>query len=126
MLLPKLQGSEEAARAAVAAYRFEHVFDEVAGRRQLEADGYEDAWDSFDEDELEMTRLAPQVPYRQALRRLAQAFPELELRVLELVDGVRAAEHNSRPCVPLWPCGHGRLAHEWPSVGATDAVTGLL
>jgi hypothetical protein len=97
----------------VAAYRFEHVFDEVAGRRQLEANGYEDAWDSFDEDELEMTRLR----YRQALRRLAQAFPELELRVSELVDGVRAAEHNSRPC----PCGHGRLA-QWPWVLQTQSL----
>ena len=55
--------------------------------------------------------------YRQALKRLGAAFPELELCVQEQLEGVRAAEHSSRPC----PCGHGRLA-QWPWALQTEAL----
>ena len=48
------------------------------------------------------------VQYKFALRRLAEAFPELELPA-KLHEGLRASEVPTRPC----PCGAGQLA-QWP------------
>ena len=73
----------------------------------MEAGGEDasDLWASYDEDGVEIERIT----YRRALKRLSEAFPELELQVSELLEGVRADERNSRAC----PCGTGRLP-QWP------------
>ena len=47
------------------------------------------------------------------LKQLSEAFPELELQVSQLLEGVCTDEHNSRVC----PCGTGRLP-QWPWVAA--------
>ena len=101
----RLFGSEEAAVACARAFQLECEISDIPQRRAWEAEGVENAWEDYDEDEVELRKLR----YAQALRRLGRAFPELELQVSEQVEGVQASEHNSRPC----PCGHGRLA-QWP------------
>ena len=99
--------STEEVAAAAAAHAYESSVDALASILEDEAEGYDtsEARIDFDEDEVEIERLR----YKQALKRLAAAFPELELDVPALLGDVRANEHNSRAC----PCGDGRLI-QWP------------
>ena len=96
-------GSEEAARAAAAAsYMEQQLPDEhINEEGEVEEDEY------HNEEAEEMAR----VRYKHALRRLASAFPELDVDVARLCAGLPATEQNTRPC----PCGAGVLAR-WPWV----------
>ena len=62
-------------------------------------------WEKEDRKDHEETA-KPQ--YKIALRKLAEAFTELELRA-GLHEGLHAHEQRTRPC----PCGAGQLAR-WP------------
>ena len=109
----RLFGSEEAAIASGLASRYEEARNwlvgcqEDAAREAVEgrAEGDEDPWAGYDHENTERVELL----YKQQLRRLAAAFPELELNVAEQLMGMHANEHNSKTC----DCGHGKLAR-WP------------
>ena len=81
---------------------------------EAEAAGADDAWDGFDEEELDIRKLV----YKRALKQLRIEFPELELQLSEQVEGVKAAASSCRPC----PCGHGLFAHQWPWMLRTEAL----
>jgi len=68
---------------------------------------------AYNEEEEDLAR----VRYRHALRRLAKAFPELEVPVPELCAGLQADQQCTRPC----PCGAGLLA-KWPWVLQTPQL----
>lgn len=87
------------------ARQYERYLGDLDMRREHEAGGGENGWESWDEDELEMARIR----YRKAHRELSHACPELQLNMPELLDGVPPNESNSYPC----PCGHGRVMR-WP------------
>ena len=101
----------EAAKAAATADRYEASMHFLARILEAEKDGDDasEMWIDYDEDGVEIRRLQ----YKRMLKQLSEAFPELELQVSQLVEGVRADEYNSRAC----PCGTGRLP-QWPWVAA--------
>jgi len=104
-------GCAEAAKAAATAERYEASIHFLARILEAEKDG-DDAsewWTDYDEDGVEIRR----IQYKRMLKRLSEAFPELELQVPQLLEGVSADEHNSCAC----PCGAGRLP-QWPWVAA--------
>ena len=110
-LYEKVFGSMEAAKAAATADRYEASMHFLAQILQAEKEGDDasELWCDFDEDGVEIRR----IQYRRMLKRLSEAFPELELQIPQLLEGVRADEHNSRAC----QCGTGRLP-QWPWVTA--------
>lgn len=110
-LYEKVFGSIEAAKAAATAERYENSRHFLARIIEAENEG-DDASEwrmDYDEDGVEIQRLQ----YKRMLKQLHEAFPELELQVPQLLEGVHADEHNSRAC----PCGTGRLP-QWPWVTA--------
>ena len=96
-------GSEEAAMAVEAA----RVREGCMPEKFVGDEGM------YNEEEEEVAR----VRYLYALRRLAKAFPELEVPVPELCAGLQAALQCTRPC----PCGVGLLAR-WPWVLQTTGL----
>lgn len=110
-LYEKVFGSMEAAKAAATAERYEASMHFLAQILQAEKEGDDasELWCDYDEDGVEIRR----IQYRRMLKRLSEAFPELELQIPQLLEGVRADEHNSRAC----QCGTGRLP-QWPWVTA--------
>ena len=92
---PQVFGSKEAALAAAAARELERLLPENFV-------GDEGAYNEEDED-------LARARYKHALRKLAKAFPELEVLVPELCAGLQANQQCTRPC----PCGAGLLA-KWP------------
>jgi len=101
----------EAAKAAATADRYECSMHFLARILEAEKDGLDasELWCEYDEDGVEIRR----IQYKRMLKRLSEAFPELELQVAQLLEGVRADEHNSCAC----PCGTGRIP-QWPWVAA--------
>lgn len=110
-LYEKVFGSMEAAKAAATADRYESSMLFLAQIREAEKEGDDasELWIDYDEDGVEIRR----IQYRRMLKRLSEAFPELKLQIPQLLEGVRADEHNSRAC----PCGTGSLP-QWPWVTA--------
>ena len=113
-LYDKVFGSMEAAKAAATAERYEnsmHLLAEIreAEKQLEEGDDASELWIDYDEDGVEIQR----IQYKRMLKQLSEAFPELELQVSQLLEGVCTDEHNSRVC----PCGTGRLP-QWPWVAA--------
>ena len=100
---PLVFGSEEAALAVHAARWLEDRLPE-------QFVGDEGAYNEEEED-------VARVRYRHALRRLAAAFPDLEVPVPELCAGLQADLQCTRPC----PCGAGLLA-KWPWVLQTPQL----
>ena len=96
---PHLFGSKEAAEAAGAAERMEAEMlpDGIDLDRDVDWEGW------YDEDADELARLK----YKQAMRRLLHAFPELNPCPIL----AHASQYATRPC----PCGRGVLA-KWPWV----------
>ena len=113
-LYDKVFGSMEAAKAAATAERYENSMHLLAQIREYEkeleeGDDASELWIDYDEDGVEIQR----IQYKRMLKQLSEAFPELELQVSQLLEGVCADEHNSCAC----PCGTGRLPR-WPWVAA--------
>ena len=111
-LYDKVFGSMEAAKAAATAERYENSMHLLARIRENvkeleEGDDASEFWIEYDEDGVEIQR----IQYKRMLKRLSEAFPELELQVSQLLEGVCADEYNSHAC----PCGTGRLP-QWPWV----------
>ena len=100
---PQVFGSKEAALAAAAARELERLLPENFV-------GDEGAYNEEDED-------LARARYKHALRKLAKAFPELEVLVPELCAGLQANQQCTRPC----PCGAGLLA-KWPWVLQTPQL----
>ena len=100
---PQVFGSKEAALAAAAARELERLLPENFV-------GDEGAYNEEDED-------LARARYKHALRKLAKAFPELEVLVPELCAGLQADQQCTRPC----PCGAGLLA-KWPWVLQTPQL----
>ena len=100
---PQVFGSKEAALAAAAARELERLLPENFV-------GDEGAYNEEDED-------LARARYKHALRKLAKAFPELEVLVPELCAGLQANQQCTRPC----PCGAGHLA-KWPWVLQTPQL----
>ena len=100
---PQVFGSKEAALAAAAARELERLLPENFV-------GDEGAYNEEDED-------LARARYKHALRKLAKAFPELEVLVPELCAGLQADQQCTRPC----PCGAGHLA-KWPWVLQTPQL----
>ena len=100
---PQVFGSKEAALAAAAARELERLLPE-------DFVGDEGAYNEEDED-------LARARYKHALRKLAKAFPELEVLVPELCAGLQANQQCTRPC----PCGAGLLA-KWPWVLQTPQL----
>ena len=100
---PPVFGSEEAALAVHAARWLEDRLPE-------QFVGDEGAYNEEEED-------VARVRYKHALRRLATAFPELEVPVPELCAGLQADLQCTRPC----PCEAGLLA-KWPWVLQTPQL----
>ena len=101
----KVFGSEQASKATEACAWLERTL-----LRQTE-----DSDEEEDEGREEREEVA-RVGYKHALRKLAEAFPELEIPA-GLYAGLHASEQVTRPC----PCGAGRLAR-WPWVLQTKAL----
>ena len=101
----KVFGSEQAAKATAACAWLERTLPRPT----------EDSDEEEDEGREEREEVA-RVRYKHALRKLAEAFPELELPA-GLYAGLHASEQVTRPC----PCGAGRLAR-WPWVLQTKAL----
>jgi hypothetical protein len=110
-LYEKMFGTMEAAKAAATADRYECSMHCLARILEVEKEGEDtsELWCDYDEDSVEIRRLQ----YKRMLKQLNDTFPELELQVPQLLEGVCADEHNSRAC----PCGTGRLP-QWPWVAA--------
>ena len=102
----KLFGSEVVAKATAAASVLERNWPQEPDPRIPPEDRtIIEPWEEVEREENEeMAR----VQYKFALRRLAEAFPELELPA-KLYEWLRASEVPTRPC----PCGAGQLA-QWP------------
>ena len=100
---PHIFGSKEAAEAAGAAERMEAEMlpDGIDLDRDVDWEGW------YDEDADELARLK----YKQAMRRLLHAFPELNPCPIL----AHASQYATRPC----PCGRGALA-KWPWVVQQD------
>ena len=89
-------------------------------RAQSAARATEDSDEEEDEGREEREEVA-RVRYKHALRKLAEAFPELEIPA-GLSAGLHASEQGTRPCaLPLW-CGAACAM----AVGGVDKSPGLL